>query len=64
MLLVGVGLTEAPLDRLVIGEVPAWEAVDSAAVAVAEEAADVVAVADVEDDKTVEEEKSNPAQIL
>jgi hypothetical protein len=62
MLLVAVGLTEAPLDRPVIAEVPAWEAVESAVV-VAEEAdvlaeADVVAVvADVGDDKTVEEEK-------
>jgi hypothetical protein len=61
--LVAVGLTQAPPGRQVIAEVPAWEAVDSAAVVV-EEAADVVAVADVEDDKTVEEEKSNPAQIL
>jgi len=55
-LLVVGGLTQAPPGRQVTAEVPAWEAVDSAAVAVAEEA-DVVAVADVEDDKTVEEEK-------
>jgi hypothetical protein len=31
-LLVAVGLTEAPLDRQVTAEVPAWEAVDSAMV--------------------------------
>jgi hypothetical protein len=30
MLLAGVALTEAPLDRQVTAEVPAWEAVDSA----------------------------------
>src|SRR5205809_875512 len=29
-LLVGVGLTEAPLDRPVLAEVPAWAVVDSA----------------------------------
>ena len=63
MLLVAVGLTEAPLDRQGTAEVPAWEAVESAVVVVTEEAdvlaeADVVAVvADVGDDKTVEEEK-------
>ena len=56
-----VALTEAPLGRQVTAEVPAWEAVDSAVV-VAEEAdalpeVDVVAVADVGDDKTVGEEK-------
>ena len=34
-LLAAVGLTEAPLDRPVVAEVPAWEAVDSAVVAAA-----------------------------
>lgn len=62
MLLVAVGLTEAPLDQQVTAEVPAWEAVDSAEVVAEEEPyvlaeARVVAVADVGDDKTVEEEK-------
>jgi hypothetical protein len=61
-LLVAVGLTEAPLDQQVTAEVRAWEVVDSAAVVAEEEAdvlavAHVVAVADVGDDKTVEEEK-------
>jgi hypothetical protein len=56
-LLVGVGLTEAPLDRQVTAEVPAWEAVDSAMVvlvaagAVAEDA--VAAAGVVEDRQTV-----------
>ena len=64
----GVGLTEAPPDRLVIAEVPAWEVVDSAQVAV-EEAdglpeADVVAVADVGDDKTVEEKMKSRSNIM
>ena len=58
MLLVAVGLTEAPLDRLVIAEVRAWEAVDSAVVAavaarvLAE--AHVVAVAGVEGRQTID----------
>jgi len=43
MLLVAVGLTSAPLDRLAIAEVPAWEAVGSAVLA-PEEAHVVVAV--------------------
>ena len=53
MLLVGVGLTEAPLDRPVLAEVPAWAVVDSA-MAAEEEAG--VAVAEVAEDKeTVDE---------
>jgi len=53
MLLVGVGLGATPLDRPVLAEVPAWEAVDSAMVVVAEVA---VAVAEVAEDKgTVDE---------
>jgi hypothetical protein len=60
-LLVAVGLTGAPLDQQVTAEVPAWEAEDSAAVVVAEAhvlaEVHVVAVADVGDDKTVEEER-------
>ena len=60
-LLVALGLTEAPLDLQVTAEGPAWEAVDSVVVALvvvdALPEADVVAVADVGDDKTVEEEK-------
>ena len=60
MLLVGVGLTEAPLDLQVTAEVPAWEAVALAAELV-EEAdvlleAHVVAVADAADNKTSREE--------
>ena len=52
-LLVGVGLTEAPLDRPVLAEVPAWAVVDSA-MAAEEEAG--VAVAEVAEDKeTVDE---------
>jgi hypothetical protein len=57
-LLVGVGLTEAPLDRPVLAEVPAWAVVDSAMAAEdAEEEAEVgVAVAEVAEDKgTVDE---------
>jgi hypothetical protein len=55
--LVGVGLTQAPLDRQATAEVQAWEAVDSAVVA-EEEAharaeAHVVAVAGVEDRQTI-----------
>lgn len=57
-LLVGVGLTAALLDRLAIGEVQAWEALDSAVV-VAEEAhalavARVAAVAGVEGRQTID----------
>lgn len=52
MPLVAVGLTEAPLDRQVTAEVPAWEAVDSAVV-LAEEAHGV-AVAAVEDKQTID----------
>lgn len=53
-LLAAAGLTEAPLDRQVTVEVPAWEAVDSAAVAahvLAE--ARVVAVEGVEGRQTM-----------
>jgi hypothetical protein len=54
-LLVGVGLTEAPLDRQVTAEVPAWEAVDSATVALvaagAAVAEDAVAAAGVVEDR-------------
>jgi hypothetical protein len=52
-LLVGVGLTEAPLDRQVTAEVPAWEAVDSAMVvlvAAGAAGADAVAAAGVGED--------------
>jgi hypothetical protein len=48
-LLVGVGLTEAPLDRQVTAEVPAWEAVDSAMVVLV--AADAVVAAGVVEDR-------------
>jgi hypothetical protein len=41
-LLVGVGLPEAPLDRQVTAEVPAWEAVDSAMVVLVAAGAAVV----------------------
>jgi hypothetical protein len=56
-----VALTQAPHDQQVTAEAPAWEAADSA-MAVAEEAhareeADEVAVADVGDDETIEEER-------
>lgn len=59
--LVALGLTEALLDQQVTAEVAAWEEVDSVVVAPEEAAhvlavADVVGVADVEDDKTAEEE--------
>jgi hypothetical protein len=54
MLLVAVGLTGARPDQQVTEEVPAWEAVDSTVV-VAEEG-HVAAVADAEDNRTVEEE--------
>ena len=53
-LLVGVGLTQAPLDRQATAEAPAWEAVDSAVVA--EEEAHVAAVAGVEDRQTINQE--------
>jgi hypothetical protein len=58
-LLVGAGLTEAPLDLQVTAEVPAWEALDSA-VAVAEEEAHVLgeerveAVAGVEGSQAID----------
>jgi predicted benzoate:H+ symporter BenE len=58
-LLVAAGLTEVLLDRQVTVEVPAWEAPDSATVGAEADAvavAHVVAVADVEDDKRIEEE--------
>jgi hypothetical protein len=59
MLLVAVGLTPALLDRLAIAEVPAWEAVGSAALAPEEahvlaEAHVVVAVVDVEGRQTID----------
>jgi hypothetical protein len=63
MLLVAVGLTEAPLDRQVTAEVPAWEAVDSAMVvlvAAGAAGADAVAAAGVvEDRQTVLLRKTN-----
>jgi hypothetical protein len=49
-LLVAAGLEATPLDRPVLAEVPAWEAVDSAtavAAAAGAVAAEVVAVAEV-----------------
>jgi hypothetical protein len=59
MLLVAVGLTEAPLDQQVTAGVPAWEAVDSAVV-LAEEPhvlAEAAAEEGAGDKRTVGEEK-------
>jgi hypothetical protein len=58
-LLVGVGLTEALLDRQVTAEVPAWEAVDSAMVAAGAAGVDAVAAGVVEDRQTVLLRKTN-----
>ena len=55
-LLVGVGLTEAPLDRPVLAGAPAWAVVDSAMAAEDAAAEVAVAVAEVAEDKgTVDE---------
>ena len=63
MLLVAVGLTEAPLAQQVTAEVPAWEALDSAVV-VAEGAHVLEEAHEAEEEDVVDDKRSAKDEIL